>query len=149
MFGYRFLVDNDCRKVVPLLPKGRALNLEEVGLSERASDAQIIEVASERRYIIVTSNGHDFLEKINRFVSLSSKKPRGCHDVSGLVVVPNDHASQERVLPRAEEKLYLDGERITWVRVWEDSLYVRLRKEGSHEVRRLPRCRTCEKHERT
>ncbi len=51
MYGYRFLVDNDCREVVSLLPSGRALNLKDVGLSENSSDEEIIEEAVSRRYI--------------------------------------------------------------------------------------------------
>jgi hypothetical protein len=143
VYGYKFLVDNDCRGVVSLLPSGRALNLKDVGLSESSSDEEIIEEAVSRRYIIMTANGQDFVDKVNRFVASSTRKEWGCHDASGLVVVPNDHASQERLIPWAEERLRLHKRQITWPDVWSESLLVRIKKDENHEVRQLPRCPTC------
>jgi hypothetical protein len=143
MYGYRFLVDNDCRGVVSLLPSGRALSLKDVGLPENASDQDIIEEAVSRRYIIVTAVGYDFVDKVNRFVASSSRKEWGCHDAAGLVVVPNDQASQERLIPRAEERLRLDERQIGWPDVWSESLLVRIKKDENHEVRRLDRCPIC------
>jgi len=141
MYGYRFLVDNDCRRVKSLLP--RALGLEDVGLSESALDEEIIEAAADRLCIIVTANGFDFVDKLNRFVAGSTKKKSGCHDASGLLVVPNDLASQERLVLRAEGRLKLGDRRITWRDVWRESLFVRIKRDEKHEVRPLPRCPTC------
>src|ERR1700687_6414867 len=107
MDRYRFLGDKECRGVVSLLPSGRALSLKNVGLPENASDQDIIEEAVSRQYIIITANGYDFVDRVNRFVASSSRKEWGCHDAAGLVVVPNDQASQERLIPRAEERLRL------------------------------------------
>jgi hypothetical protein len=143
MHGYRFLVDNDCRGAVSLLPNGRALNLADVGLPENAADEQIIVEAAEHDFFIMTANGRDFVDKLNRYVETSSYKSNGCHDASGLVVVPNDAASQERLIPRAEDRLRLAERHITWTDVWKESLFVRLRKDENHEVRPLPRCRRC------
>ncbi len=142
MATHRFLVDHDCHRVAALLP--RALTLADVDLPENASDQRIVEAAWEHRCIIVTANGQHFLEQVGRFLRTTKKKD--CHELWGLVVVPNDFESQKRLLPRAERRLRLDGERVTWARVWREDLYVRLRKGGGPEVRRLPRCFYCEKN---
>jgi hypothetical protein len=91
----------------------------------------------------MTANGHDFVDKVNLFVASSTRKEWGCHDAAGLVVVPNDYASQKRLIPWAEERLRLDKRRITWPDVWSESLFVRIKKDENHEARQLPRCPTC------
>jgi uncharacterized protein DUF5615 len=143
MTGHRFLLDHDCQRAAVLLPERRVLSLADVGLPENASDQKIVEAAWEYECVIVTANGRDFLERIKRFLGTTKKKD--CHDLWGLVVLPNDLASQERLLPRAEKKLRFEGEKVTWPRVWRENLYVRLKRDGAHEVRHLPRCYYCEK----
>lgn len=71
----------------------RIVSLERAGLNAKASDRQIVEVASERRWIIVTVNGDDFIEEIKRY--LSQTKKLACHDLYGLVVIPNDSQIQK------------------------------------------------------
>jgi hypothetical protein len=141
MYGYRFLVDNDCRWVGSLLPK--ALALKDVGLPENAPDEAIIEEAADCRCTIVTANGYDYLGKIKRFVAASTKKEWGCYDVWGLVVVPNDLASQERLVSRASERLWFGDRQVDWSDVWWESLVVRITKDNRPIVRQLPRCPGC------
>ncbi len=87
-----------------LLP--RVLSLADVGLPEDASDHRIVLAAWEHRCIIVTANGHHFLEQVGRF--LRSTKKDDCHELWGLVVVPNDLESQKHLLPKAEGRMRLD-----------------------------------------
>jgi hypothetical protein len=141
MYGYRFLVDNDCRWVASLLPK--ALGLKDVGLPENAPDEEIIEEAADRRCIIVTANGYEYRGKIKRFVAASTKKEWGCCDVWGLVVVPNDLASQERLVSQAEQRLRFGERQIDWSDVWWESLVVRITKDNRPIVSQLPRCPGC------
>ena len=87
---------------------GIDLVLEEAGDDEEVlaqlkanaaqSDRKIVEVASDRKWIIVTANGDDFIAEIRRYLRQSRKLV--CHDLSGLVTIPNGHQLQEHVLPK-------------------------------------------------
>ena len=67
MTGYRFIFDNDSRKAARFFPRRRIVFLEQAGLTEKASDRKIVEVASDRKWIIVTANGDDFVAEIKRY----------------------------------------------------------------------------------
>ena len=58
MASYRFIFDNDSRKTAAYLPRRRIITLEQPGLTEKASDREIVEVASGRKWIIVRASDH-------------------------------------------------------------------------------------------
>jgi hypothetical protein len=107
----KFIIDNNCRNAAQLFPGRRLVTLEKAGLDASASDRKIVEVASDRGWIIVTANGDDLIAEIKRYLRQSTKLV--CHDLSGLIIIPNDYQIQQRALPRLEERLYFEGKRIS------------------------------------
>jgi hypothetical protein len=140
---YRFIFDNDSRKAAQFFPRRRIVTLEQAGLSEKASDREIVEVASDRKWIIVTANGDHFIAEIKRYLRQSTKFV--CHDLSGLVIIPNDYQLQQRALPRLEERLHYEGKHITWKDIWELDCCVRVTKDGKAQLTRFERCFYCKK----
>jgi hypothetical protein len=140
---YRFLVDACVAKAGPLIPTSadRVLYLRDVGLLENASDAAIVERAAVEDAIIVTANGRDFLRAID---SYQRKEMRDqCHDLFGLVILPNSFANQERSVPRLAAKLRFGGSSITWRHVQINNLSVRLTDDGGVKIAALARCQYC------
>jgi hypothetical protein len=148
MSPYRFLLDRDVQAVADALPASRVLTLEKVGLPTTASDDAIIDVACERRCIIVTANGRDFRPKAVAYIRQSSRRSQGrCHDLSGLVVLPSGLETQRRLLREAPRRMRYGDRPVTWLDVWGRSYYVRLKESGLAGVSPLPRCRVCESRE--
>jgi|HubBroStandDraft_1064217.scaffolds.fasta_scaffold198398_2 predicted nuclease of predicted toxin-antitoxin system len=143
MASYKFIFDNDSRKTAEFFPRRRIVSLEQAGLTEKASDREIVEVASDRKWIIVTANGDHFIAEIKRYLRQSMKLV--CHDLSGLVIVPNDYQLQQRILPRIGQRLNFDGKHIDWKDVWELDCCVRVTKDGKAQVTRFERCFYCKK----
>ena len=111
---YRFLVDRSVAKAGSLMPAsaGRVLHLQDVGLPENAADSAIVELAADEQTIIATANGRDFLRAIEAY---QKKQMRGeCHDLYGLLILPNHYANQKRFLPKVTDKLRFEGSPITW-----------------------------------
>jgi hypothetical protein len=138
---YRFLIDRSSAKASELFPSHRVRSLEDVGLPENASDASIVEKAWEQECIIVTANGKDFLLAIERFQK--KQMQNDCHDLFGLVILPNAYEAQRRVIRQVQGKLRLGRENISWRDVWQNNLCVRLKKVGLPDVSPLARCRYC------
>lgn len=143
MTSYRFIFDNDSRKAAAFFPSRRIVTLEQAGLTERASDREIVNVASDRKWIIVTANRDHSIAEINRYLRQSTKLV--CHDLSGLVVIPNDYLLQQHVLPRVEDRLHFEGVHISWKDVWEVDCCVRVTRNGMARITRFERCFYCKK----
>jgi Domain of unknown function (DUF5615) len=143
MTSYRFIFDNNCRKAASFFPRRRIVMLEDAGLTEKATDRQIVEVASDREWIIVTANGDDFTAEIKQYLGQSRKLI--CHDLSGLVIIPNDHQIQQRILPKIEHRLHFNDEHISWKDVWERDLCVRVTEIGNPQITKFERCFYCKK----
>jgi len=143
---YKFLLDRDVSKAVALFPAGRARTLSDMGLTERATDAAIVEKAWELEAIIVTSNGDDFLREVRKFLRMTKKKD--CHDLFGLVILPSKFEIQRRLLAEVGERLRFAGKKISWYEVWRKNLCVRVKTAGNPEITQLPRCFYCEKANR-
>ncbi len=144
MTSYKFIFDNDCPNAAEFFPSRRIVTLEQAGLSPASSDRKIVELASERRWIIVTANGDDFVAEIKRYLRQSTKLV--CHDLSGLVIIPNDYQLQQRALPRLEERLHFENKHIGWKDVWELDCCVRVTKNGRAQITRFERCFYCTKN---
>jgi hypothetical protein len=140
---YRFLIDRSVAKAGSLIPtsSNRIVHLREVGLPEDAADSVIVESAALEQAIIVTANGHDFLNAIDRYQK--KQMQRECRDLYGLLILPNLYEIQKRFLPGISNKLRFRGTSITWQNVHDDNLCVRLTDDGQVRVTALGRCRYC------
>lgn len=148
MSAYRFFIDNDSSSAARYFPKEHVVTLRQSGLEPTATDASVVQRAYELGCIIVTANGPHFEAEMRKF--LSKTKRKDCHDLYGLVVIPNEAAIQERVLPRLTSRLRQAGRRISWDDVWMKNFLVRVRGDGVVDVRdELGRCFYCRKLERS
>ncbi len=144
MTGYRFLFDRDAAKAAKLFPAQRVLMLGDLGLPETASDAMIVRAACDRKCIVVTCNGDDFVKEFNSY--LAQTKKLECHDMHGLVVLPNGFEIQRRIVRKVEARLRLEGSRISWRDVWEKDCRVKVTRNGAVTTSRFPRCHYCKKN---
>ncbi len=93
----------------------------------------------------MTANGDDFVRKIERFQKKQMRKE--CHELYGLVILPNEFANQRRALSQLKKrKARFGGRDVGWPEVWEKNLCVRLKRDGTAEVKRFSRCYYCEKY---
>ncbi|MGA2085783.1 MAG: hypothetical protein ABSG60_09720 [Terracidiphilus sp.] len=146
MSDYRFLIDNDSLSSARYFPKRRIVTFHQAGLEPSAPDVAIVVKAYEFGCIIVSANGPHFEAEMRKF--LATTKRKDCHDLYGLVIIPNQAAIQDRVLPKLATKLRLEGKRISWDDVWRKNLLVRVRSDGVVNVRdELGRCFYCKKLE--
>lgn len=139
---YHFLVDRCVAKAGALLPvsANRVRYLKDVGLSENASDSAIVEQAALDQLIIVTANRRDFLNEIETF---QKKQMLDCHDLYGLLILPNLHANQVRCLSKLNGKMRFERSSITWRHVQINDLSIRLTDDGEVRVTPLARSRYC------
>ena len=77
----------------------------------------------------------------------SQTKRADCHELNGLIVLPNGYEHQRRLLHGLEPKLRLGSERLTWTDVSQKNCNVRVTKRGNPEVKRFQRCFYCQKLE--
>lgn len=140
---YGFLVDRDVAKSASSFPQKRTHTTVRMGLAEDASDEAIVRLAWERQLTIVTGNGDDFLREMLKFQSKTEK--RDCHDLFGLIILPNGFEIQRRVLAGIEQKLRFGSQRITWADVWRKNYCVKVPKSGNPTISTLPRCIYCQK----
>lgn len=144
MASFKFLLDHDVRHLASSFPSKQVLMLEDVGLSQRSSDGEIVEAASERGCIIVTNNARDFEKEVPEHIASTSKKAKGCTQVHGLViVVPPEKFVQEKALADATATLTFEGRSIGWKEVSDLCLKVMVSKETRPVVTKLPRCPYC------
>jgi hypothetical protein len=136
--SYGFLLDRDVSKVASLFPRKRTKTLADVGLSERARDADIVRIARERALTIVTGNGDDFVREINAFQGRTTRAD--CQELYGLVVLPNGYERQKRLLQGLDDKLRLGSEKLTWTNVAKKNCFVRVKKNGNGQLRGLNKC---------
>lgn len=140
---YRFIFDNNCEKVTEFFPKHRAVTLKRAGLGPKATDREIVEVASLRKWMFVTSKGDDFVAEINRYLR-ETKKPK-CHDLSRLVILPTGFEAQRNAVHKVEKRWVFNGRHVSWKDVWELDCCVRITKTGAVKGTRFGRCYHCKK----
>src|ERR1700678_3780412 len=133
MLSHVFLLDRDVSKTASLFPKKRTKTLADIGLPESAADSIIVREAWERGLTIVTGNGDDFVKHIQKF--LSQTKRAECHEMFGLVLLPNGYKVKKRLLRDVETKLRLGQEKITWADVANRNCYVLVKRKGGAVVR--------------
>ena len=142
--GYKFLIDRDAAKAAQFFPARRIVTLQDIGLPENARDSEIVRMACDRKCIVVTCNGDDFIREFNSYLAQSKKLE--CHDMHGLVVLPNGFEIQRRVVPKLIGRLRMDGVRISWLDVWERDCCVKVSRNGAVTISRFPRCHYCKKN---
>ncbi len=140
---YCFLVDRSVAKAGSLVPASadRVLHLRNIGLPENAADSVIVERAADEQAIIVTANGRHFLKAVETYQKKQMRDK--CHDLYGLLILPNHFANQKRFLPKLTDKLRFEGSPITWQHIQINNLSVRLTDNGEVKVTALARCRYC------
>jgi hypothetical protein len=143
MLKYGFLFDRDVTKAASFFPAKRVRTIEQVGLPNNATDAKIVQKAWDLRLTIVTSNGVDFVREFKKF--LSQTKRNDCHEMYGLVILPNGYENQKRSLAKIEEKLRLSDEKVTWTDVAGKDYCVRVKRDGNPDITKFPRCLYCRK----
>jgi len=84
-------------------------------------------------------------KEIQKFLSQTRRKE--CHEMYGLVILPDGYERQKRLIQNIERTLKLGKEKLTWAAVAEKDCYVRVRRTGGTEVRRFPRCFFCQRNE--
>lgn len=139
------MLDRDVSKAASLFPRKRTKTIADIGLRQDATDAEIVKAAWERELTIVTGNGDDFTREIQKF--LSQTKRNECHEMRGLVVLPNGYERQKRLLQDIERTLKLGSEKLTWAGVADKDCYVKVKRAGGTEIRRFPRCVFCQRNE--
>ena len=143
VYSYGFLLDRDVSKAASLFPKKRTKTIADIGLPPDAPDSEIIKEAWERSLTIVTGNGDDFVKEIQKF--LAQTKRDECHEMYGLLVLPNGYERQKRLLQNIEGRLKLGKEKLRWADVADRNCCVKVTRLGAAEVRRFPRCFFCQK----
>jgi hypothetical protein len=147
LFSHGFLLDRDVSKAASHFPRKRTKTIADIGLPQHATDAEIVRAAWEHGLTIVTGNGDDFARDIHKF--LSQTKRNECHEMRGLVVLPNGYERQKRLLQNVERTLKLGSEKLTWADVADKNCYVKVKRNGGTEVRRFPRCFFCQGNEKS
>ncbi len=138
---FGFLLDRDVSKAASLFPPKRTRTISQVGVPDNATDREIVEKAWELGRTIVTANGDHFVREIEEYLNQTMQKT--CHDMFGLVILPNGYEHQRQSLKGVEERLRLDGKKITWSDVAKLDCCVRVKKTGNPEVTRFERCFYC------
>ena len=132
MAHFKILLD---RSLSPALracfPGKQVLTTESIGLPQQASDEEIIALASVKKYLLVAANRAHFIDKAQKYVATTSKKPNGCARVCGLILlVPNEKELQERALSGLEGRLTFEQEKITYNDVHDRDLIVHVESTG-------------------
>lgn len=134
-----FLLDEDVKALKPLFPRKRVKTLAQVRLKPGTADANIVEMAWNRGFTIVTANGDDFRKAITDFQRQG--RTGECSCLFGLVVLPTGEEVQRRLLPSlnaVERRLRFRGKAITWKDVRKKNLAVRLQRSRDPRVTELP-----------
>src|SRR5262249_41883665 len=116
-------------------------------IATKHADEDIVKEAWDQQRTIVTSNGRDFLRYIRGFQN-PPNKPQ-CHDLWGLVVVPNAQFERQKGLRSIQHGLnVLRTGTLRWPGAAFLNLYIRVTADGEREVYRFKRCPFCEHPER-
>ena len=136
------LLDEDVKALKSLFPKKRVKILAQVGLKPDASDSDIVEMAWNRGFTIVTANGTHFRKAIADF---QERGAAACSCLFGLVVLTTDVEGQRRrlsTLTTAERQLRYAGKAYRVEGCMEAELRgARDARGGPRVVESLPACK--------
>jgi hypothetical protein len=130
-----FLVDEDSFPLLALW--------EHTKKATARTDQEIVREAHEECRTIITSNGWDFVRRIQEYQSPPNNPE--CRDLWGLLVLPNRELVREKQLKAVRHGLNVPRlGTLGWPGVAVLNLYVHLTDEGRVDVRRFKRCPFCE-----
>jgi len=135
-----FLLDRDSAHLKAVLG---GKTVQDVGLLPKHLDEEVIQKAWERGLIIVTANQDDFIRKIYRFQQ--KQQESDCHDLFGLVVVPNKNFDAQRVLGPLKRGIRIEGKDLSRRDIHDQNLFVHVERSGRVDVKRFPMCFYCKK----
>lgn len=106
-------------------------------------DPEVVRRSWDDALTIVTANGTDFVREILRHQRKHPCTADNCHDMNGLVVIPNHEFKAKNALDAAVRKGGLRAGKtpLTLDDVAEHNLYAKYHADGTVEVKRFPRCR--------
>ncbi len=105
------------------------------------SDLNLVDIAREKRAIIVTENKRDIVRWIKHRVAGSGGEQGECRDGCGVIRVANGCRGIN--IEDVEARLKLNGQLIDWDEVVLLNLLVSIGQRRQVSVSNLPRCRTC------
>jgi hypothetical protein len=144
MAHFKFLLDRGVSHLAHCFSEKRVVTTDSLGLPPDTPDEEIVAIASLNNYLLIAANRRDFGRLVPAHIAKSTKKTDGCHRVFGLsLLIPNEQHVQERVLKHLEERLMLDGEKLTYSDVHDRDLLVKIESDGTPRITRLPRCPHC------
>lgn len=144
MAHFKFLLDRGVTHLAHCFSEKRVLTTDSLGLSELTPDEEIVEIASNNGYLLIAANRRNFRRLVPAHIAKSTRKPDGCRRVAGLILlVPNEQHVQERVLSSLEDKMSLDGKKLTYKDVHDRDLLVQVESTGAAKITKLPRCPYC------
>ena len=109
----------------------------------RRTDSEITTEAWNTLKTAVTANGSVF---VRAFLNHHRRHPctkSGCHDLNGLIVIPNHEFRARNALVAADKlrSLRLGRSPLTWDDVHEYNLYAKYHADGTVDLKRFPLCR--------
>jgi hypothetical protein len=144
MAHFKFLLDRGVSHLAHCFSEKRVVTTASLGLSDTTPDEEIVEIASHKQYLLIAANRRDFARLVPAHIAKSTKKSDGCRRFYGLILlIPNEQHVQERVLRSLEDRLVLDGKKITYADVHDRGLLVQVESSGTPRITRLPRCPHC------
>lgn len=144
MATFKFFLDKNVAHLVDLFPSGQVETHKSLGLDPAMNDPQIIELANENGYVLVTNNRVDFERPINDYISQPSTKDGDCFRIDGLILLlPNEEAVQRSALKAAKAKLIYKGRKIGFKDIHDAALKVTIESGGNVRIDQLPRCKHC------
>jgi hypothetical protein len=141
---FKFMLDRGVAHLARCFPAKRVVTPDSLGLPSNLPDQNIVEIASFNGYLLVAANRCDFVPLVRAHIAKSSRKEKGCCRVCGLIMlIPNEQLVQERVLKGLEDRMVLDGKKVTYADVHDRDLLVQVECDGTPRITRLPRCPHC------
>ncbi len=144
MAHFKFMLDRGVSHLAQCFSEKRVVTTDSLGLPPDTPDDEIVGIASASGYLLVAANRRDFARLVPAYVAKSTRKTDGCRRVSGLILlIPNERHLQERALRGLENRMILDGKKVTYTDVHDRDLLVQVESSGTPRVARLPRCPHC------
>lgn len=136
-----FLLDKDSHHLAAVIG---GITYAQADVPEQHEDLQIVEKAWDLERTIVTCNQSDYVRDIYKFQRKQQESI--CHDLYGLLIVPNPRLETERLWAKIRHGIQVTGgPNLSWNEVNDHNLYVRVTKSGRPEIRRFPICHYCVK----
>lgn len=110
-------------------------------VADAVPDPEVVEEAWDGEDTIVTANGGHFVKYMLAHQRVHTHGLH-CHDMSGLVVIPNKEFRAENAIAAMRKRggMRLGNIAITMDDVAQYNLYVKIQADGSTTIKRFPLC---------